>query len=145
MAPKKRLDDLKARLETTRRAHPTDENASRLREILIEMENMLEREEIYWLQRCRANWLKNGDRNTNFFHNFASARKKRDFIKRLKGDDGTDELGALISAYFTNLFSVDVVNLGMEVINKVNPRVTEYMNNSLTAPYTAEEVKKIFV
>lgn len=31
-----------------------------------------DREKIYWEQRARVNWLKNGDRNTVFFHKFAS-------------------------------------------------------------------------
>jgi hypothetical protein len=47
---------------------------------LIEM--LLEREEISWLPWSRANWLQHGDRNTAFFPNFATARRKKNFIKK---------------------------------------------------------------
>jgi hypothetical protein len=47
-----------------------------------------EKEEVAWLQRGRANWLRHGDRNTNFFHHFAIARKKRNLIKYLMSDTG---------------------------------------------------------
>jgi len=55
----------------------TDESIAAKKEILLQLELQLEQEEIYWVQRARANWLKHGDRNTNFFHHFASSHKKR--------------------------------------------------------------------
>ena len=36
--------------------------------------NLLERQEIFWKQRAKNFWLHEGDRNTRFFHQFASAR-----------------------------------------------------------------------
>ena len=49
--------------------------------------------------------LKFGDRNTNFFNNFASARKKRNFIRRLMDENGNwlednDSMRNIIEAYF---------------------------------------------
>ena len=52
------------------------------------IENLLKQEEIYWLQRGRANWLLHSDRNTSFFHNAATARKKRNQIKKLIDENG---------------------------------------------------------
>jgi hypothetical protein len=91
--------------------------------------------------------MKSGDRNTNLFHNFATARKKRNLIKRLKDEGGNwieDEVGLAdhIKNYFGNLFSSEVDEPSMNVINKVTPRVTAEMNAVLNAPYTREEVKK---
>jgi hypothetical protein len=51
----------------------SDEAVSKQREIQLKMENLLEQEELYWVQRGRANWLKHGDQNTAFFHRSASA------------------------------------------------------------------------
>jgi hypothetical protein len=87
------------------------------------------------------------DRNTSFFHNFATARKKRNFVKKLKDENGDwiegwDNLSGHINSYFSNLFNSEVEDPNEEVINKVNPCVTEAMNEILCAPYTREEVKK---
>ncbi|XP_010233014.1 uncharacterized protein LOC104583043 [Brachypodium distachyon] len=47
-----------------------------------------ELEEIYWMQRGRANWLLHGDRNNAFFHHSATQRKKRNHITKLIDESG---------------------------------------------------------
>jgi macrodomain Ter protein organizer (MatP/YcbG family) len=46
-----------------------------------------EQKETYWKQRSHVNWLREGDRNTSFFHACATQRKKNR-IKRLQAEDG---------------------------------------------------------
>ena len=99
------------------------------------------------MQRSRANWLSQGDRNTSFFHSFASARRKKNLIKRLKDNnnnwvEGTDLLKLLIQNYFANLFTSEIDVIDPAVLEKVQPRVTQEMNAKLLAPFSAEEVKK---
>lgn len=48
------------------------------------LDELLHRQEIYWVQRFRIHWLKHGDKNTKFFHSKASQRRKRNYIQRLK-------------------------------------------------------------
>eukprot|EP00253_Pinus_taeda_P025535 PITA_25535 len=42
--------------------------------------NLLIKEEALWRLKSQALWLKEGDRNTKFFHNFANARRRRNSI-----------------------------------------------------------------
>ena len=48
-----------------------------------EVQNLLSQEERLWRQRARTGWLKRGDRNTRFFHQQASQRRRRNFISEL--------------------------------------------------------------
>jgi hypothetical protein len=91
--------------------------------------------------------MKYGDRNTNFFHNFATARKRKNLIKKLTDDasnviEGQTGLENHIKHYFETLFSAEVLDPDMEVINKVKPCVRPEMNTIINAPYIREEVKK---
>ena len=64
-----------------------DENETVAKEMAALIELLLEQEEVHWLQRSRANWLRHGDRNTTFFHQFATARRKKNMIKKLRVDN----------------------------------------------------------
>jgi CO dehydrogenase/acetyl-CoA synthase beta subunit len=64
------------------------EDSVSVKETMAKMDELLYREEMLWLQRSRITWLKEGDKNTDFFYQKAqwSARKNR--IKKLKKEDG---------------------------------------------------------
>ena len=41
-------------------------------------------EEAHWRQHSREIWLREGDRNTGFFHRMASAHKRNNALDRIK-------------------------------------------------------------
>ena len=47
-----------------------------------ELNLLLEKEESYWMQRSRVQWLKEGDKKV-FFHGQASHRKRRNITKEV--------------------------------------------------------------
>lgn len=51
--------------------------------LLMEYEEHLKNEEIAWRQRSRALWLKEGDRNTSYFHKLANAHRRSNHIDQL--------------------------------------------------------------
>jgi hypothetical protein len=51
------------------------------------LDELLYREEMMCLQMSPISWLKEGDRNTKFFHRKAATRAKKNTIKRLQNDD----------------------------------------------------------
>ena len=125
----------------------TADNELKAKENANLIEILLEQEEVYWSHRSRANWLQHGDRNTSYFDNFASARRKKKFINKLKNDlgdwvEGTDTLKPLIHDYFSNLFTSEVQQCDPVALNKIHRKVTQEMNEKLAAPFTAEEVRK---
>lgn len=99
------------------------------------------------MQRGRSDWLKFGDRNTRYFQNYASSRKKKNTIVKLKDSNGevkvgNDDLKLVIWEYFSNLFMSEVLGTDEELLRRVNSKVTQAMNESLLKPYTTEEVRK---
>ena len=66
-------------------------------------------EEISWKQKIRETWLKEGDRNTRFFHRTANAHRRRNYIKNISINGRKLEKEAEIKdglmAAFQNLFS----------------------------------------
>lgn len=72
--PRTRLRELQKKLNEVLSGPLTDDAVVRQHELHMQIENLLEQEEIYWLQRGRADWLTRGDRNTDFFHRAANGR-----------------------------------------------------------------------
>ena len=64
--------------------NPTLEVLESMRFIDARMDELEKREEVYWHQRSRQDWLAHGDRNTAFFHQKAKQREQRNIIQRIK-------------------------------------------------------------
>lgn len=85
----------------------------RYRELERNHAELLQKEETLWHQRSRATWLKDGDKNTKFFHGKANQRKKTNHIKKLKDDDGVwwsgqDNVEKVLLRYFVDLFASSI-------------------------------------
>ena len=145
--PRRRLRELQKELNKSMTGPLSDEASAEQRELQLKIEDLLEQEELYWVQRGRVNWLQHGDQNTAFFHRSASARRKKNFIKNLKNDAGdliedSDQLKGLAAGYFGQLFTSEIQVPDQEVLDKVEACVSADMNERLMATYTREEVKK---
>ncbi|KAM0834414.1 hypothetical protein ACQ4PT_063618 [Festuca glaucescens] len=105
----KELDKCRKKLEELMRDN-NDREA--IRRISDHMNELLYREEMLWMQRLRINWLKEGDRNTKYFHQKAVWRARKNKIKCLKDDDGVwkdtpSDMERMASSYFKDLFTRD--------------------------------------
>jgi hypothetical protein len=100
------------------------------------MQELLYREEMLWLQRSRITWLKEGDKNTRFFHQKAVWRRRRSKIKKLKCDDGTlnevpSDMERMATSYFQELFTQDPSLNADRLLDMVQEKVTSEMNADL--------------
>lgn len=73
---------LNRRLEELNCGERSEENLGESVGIKIQLNLEMDKEERYWEQRARANWLKIGDENTSFFHKYAS---QRSCVNRIRG------------------------------------------------------------
>jgi hypothetical protein len=63
------------------------------RQLEVDRNKLLLEEEESWRQKSRAIWIKSGDKNTKFFHNFASYRRNKKFLWEIRDEDGNVHTG----------------------------------------------------
>ncbi|OMP11477.1 reverse transcriptase [Corchorus capsularis] len=54
-----------------------------------ELDDLIKQEEVMWRERSKAFWLREGDRNTGYFHSVATTRRRRNNISSIE-DAGVD-------------------------------------------------------
>jgi hypothetical protein len=109
------------------------------------MNELLYREEMLWVQWSRITWLKEGDRNTKFFHQRAVWRARKNKIKKLKDDEGVwqdapTDMERMATSYFQQLFTKDP-SLNPEIlINLTREKITTEMNEAFCKEFSDEEI-----
>ena len=103
--------------------------------------------EAYWYLRSRVAEVRDGDRNTSYFHHKASQRKKRNYVHGLSDEHGTwcedgEDIESIFNDYFSSIFTSSKpsdYNLE-EVLSLLDPVITDDYNQILRKPYTKEEI-----
>ena len=103
-------------------------------------------EETYWWQKSKDKWLHAGDKNTKLFHNSVRASRARNGIEKLANAYGVDMFseaakGEVAVEFYTNLFRSSNPPPFNTWFQGMTPRVSAHMNEQLTQPVSAIEVK----
>jgi ribonuclease HI len=122
-------------------------NNEEIQRLKTEIQVQLEREDLWWRQRAKQEWLKNGDKNTHFFHACANSRRKKNFIEKIRDEQGNwgmsmEEVNGAFINYFTKLFSAGRVSDQDPCFQTVESRVTRRMNEELLEEFTGEEISR---
>ncbi|KAF5442860.1 hypothetical protein F2P56_035476 [Juglans regia] len=77
---------LKQKTERLKREQENEgpHNGELIRKLQEEMGSLLEQEDLKWRQRAKKTWYQLGDKNTKFFHSYATHRRKKNLIKEIK-------------------------------------------------------------
>jgi hypothetical protein len=139
------IEEKKNRLAQLESSPMNEYSSSEVNTLRREVNILIEKEEIFWRQRSRVSWLKEGDRNTKFFHACASQRKKANLITGLRDDHGVwkNEAGAISNLavnYFQHLFVSSDPDCIREVVDQIDALVTPAMNDALLKDLSSEEI-----
>ena len=100
-------------------------------------------EETHWRQLSREIWLKEGDRNTGFFHRMASAHRRNNYLERIKINGEwlleEQEIREGIASAFQSLLSEDKgwkADIGGLQLDQISQQEAE----SLERPFTEDEI-----
>jgi exonuclease III len=117
-------------------------------ELKAELEERKEQEEILWRQKSRVQWLKEGEKNTKFFHRSMVHRRYINKITQLEDAQGNpirehNRIAEELTNYYKDLLT-ETNDDRMPAINKITRNIpsliTQEHNEALTRPITQEEV-----
>ncbi|KAL9665459.1 hypothetical protein QQ045_020879 [Rhodiola kirilowii] len=143
-----RLKNIRQELERVRQLPRTVDTVSKEADLVHNMDEWCLREELMWQQRSRVLWLKEGDNNTRFFHQKATARRRTNLIAHLRNSSGflcddSSSIKQVAVDYFQNIFKATnhLPNEAMSSLIDVVPRkITDAHNAILTEPYSEREI-----
>jgi len=114
-------------------------------------ENLCKQVEIFWRQKSRVQWLKEGERNTRFFHRSIMASRAHKRISSIKDEGGNilnphEEIKAMLVQHFQGIANETFSNREYSIkdITRHIPRlVSREENYNLNRPVTEEEVSEV--
>ena len=141
----RKIGELQSKLEWLEHQPASPSIISATRATRIELNCWLDKEATMWYQRSRLNWFQSGDRNTRFFHARASSRFKKNNITGLMDSHGVwreeeHEIGEIVVSYHADLFRSNRPTEFSELLNAVQPKVSDDMNRMLNLPFQNLEV-----
>lgn len=103
-------------------------------------------QEVFWKQRSKQLWLREGNHNSKFFHSSTESRRKRNIITSLVNEEGHyvgwgNGHEETMKQYFNDLFTASNTNW-TEVISCISKRITEDQNRVLLIDIEKQEVKQ---
>ena len=118
-----------------------------LSRLLIQREKLMLFNQKYWDRHKRNEWLVNGDRNSRYFHQLVTNRRKRNAVLKLQDDSGvwldTQQLIAdKLVTDFTARFRSSGGSFARLIDIPLETRITDCDNNSLLRIPNREEVKQ---
>uniref|UniRef100_A0A803LSC1 Reverse transcriptase zinc-binding domain-containing protein n=1 Tax=Chenopodium quinoa TaxID=63459 RepID=A0A803LSC1_CHEQI len=132
--------DIKKKIKTaegelhTAQAAPIDANMlETCKNLSEEIDELRRMEESYWYARARSNELRDGDKNTAYFHRKASNRRSRNRINGLYDKNGDWQMGSqqiqnIAIEYFEALFASGYPTDFDSVVSGLEQRITGAMN-----------------
>ncbi|PPD79155.1 hypothetical protein GOBAR_DD23915 [Gossypium barbadense] len=127
----------------------SDSSTNLLQEARYKLGQLYETKEQYWATRSRSQWLREGDRNTRYFHVRASGHRKKNNIDKLKDAHGNwhvdnKEICHVARDYFNELFKTSIDSVEESDLQVIPECINEDMNRKLNGEFSKEEILKAF-
>eukprot|EP00253_Pinus_taeda_P032141 PITA_32141 len=115
----------------------------------LDWEKLCKQEEIFWRQKSRVQWFKEGEWNTRFFHRSTMANRTHNRISTMKDEEGKiqnthKDIEAMLVQHFRNITREKFPNRDPSIrsmIRHIPKLVSREDNFNLNRPITEEEVK----
>ncbi|XP_019242559.1 PREDICTED: uncharacterized protein LOC109222690, partial [Nicotiana attenuata] len=121
----------------------TEEEILSKNSLSLEFDEIASNEEVEWRQRSRALWLKEGDKNTKFFHRTANAHRRYNNIDQLvvEGESlqAPEDIKREVIRYYKKLYTEEE-EWRPTGPNSIHQMITEEDNLMLQSPFGEQEI-----
>eukprot|EP00253_Pinus_taeda_P036581 PITA_36581 len=129
----------------------TEESINKEGVILGRLEERRKQEEILWRQKSRIKWLREGERNTKFFHQAMIKHRQGNRILSIKNKNGErvveqNEIEQVLMEHHKEILAepqVDRRRAIQEICSAIPSLVTEDQNKALMRAVTIEELAEV--
>ena len=140
--------ELTTTLEKVQSGSPSNTNTNMENSIQTKLNGWLASLETVWRQKSRETWLKEGDRNSRFFHLSTVIRRKRNSIDAIKSDSGDwiiskSEIKKFVVSKFIDLFTEDPISYPSGLDNLILPTISSMQNEAFCHSPTPLEIKNV--
>jgi len=110
--------------------------------------SFLSQKETMWRQKSRVQWLKEGDRNTRFFHQATVVRRHRNHIRAMRSSKGSqvedvDEVRRVLFSFFHSRWARPREEPSLFHSPLPDILVSMEENGGLLSPFSIEEVRAV--
>ena len=114
------------------------------------LDDILKQEELWWAQRAKAHWLKDGDLNSKYFRQKAKRRKRKNTIHTIRDPAGNTQqdrfqIKTLFSNHFKNNFTSSDTHTDPDIFTIVQNRVSKQDYDILNNHFTSQEVQEAII
>ncbi|XP_027081100.2 uncharacterized protein [Coffea arabica] len=125
----------------------SDECQIELNKAQAELRHALSIEEQFWRQKARVKWLKEGDRNSRYFHAVVKQRRVQGMIHCIKNSNGVwmdkeEDIASEAISYFNDLFTGPLDSFS-DMLHLIPRMISPEDNGKLESLPTIEEVYQV--
>ena len=125
-------------------------NAKKEAKLQGELDKWLTRNDTIWEQKSQEIWLRDGDRNTKFFHLSTIIRRRHNSIDAIRDDSGgwildKKDIGHHIRDKFKSLFIEKQISCPSDLGNLMLPVISPEVNADICKILTTEEIKRVIL
>jgi hypothetical protein len=111
-----------------------------------ELDLVLQQEEAIWFKKSRSQWIKDGDRNTRYYHVKTITRRRRNKILMLKNEqndwvENEEDLKHMVNDYYKSLFTRPDQNIQWHQTKYSYPSISDEEYASLKENINNIEIK----
>lgn len=111
---------------------------------MLELNSILRYKEMFWKQKSKFRWIKEGDGHTSFFHRVVNGRKRKNVISKLTmgGVEVTnfEDIAHVANDFFVDLYTRELV-LRPRIDNLFSNALPIELAEALVSPFTEDEIR----